>query len=56
MDDVTAKVRALAAQGAVFNRYTHLSQDADAILALPDGLCVAWFSDPDGNVLSVSNV
>ena len=54
--DVAATVTALAARGVTFNRYPAFSQDARGILALPGDKHVAWFSDPDGNVLSVTDV
>jgi len=54
--DVAATVKALRAQGAVFNIYEGYQQDESAILTLPRGIQVAWFKDPDGNVLSVTNV
>ncbi len=53
--DVEATVRALLGQGIVFNRYPHLKQDELGILTLPGGIRVAWFQDPGGNVLSVTN-
>ena len=54
--DVVATVASLAERGVVFNRYPTFSQDERGILALPGGRHVAWFSDPGGNVLSVTDV
>jgi hypothetical protein len=31
-----------------------MSQDADGIWTAPGGARVAWFPDPDGNVLSLT--
>ena len=54
--DVAAAVRALRDQGVVFNLYPSFRQDELGILSLPGGTTrVAWFNDPDGNVLSVTN-
>ena len=54
--DVAAVVRTLGAKGVLFNFYPHFRQDDLGILTLPGGTAhVAWFSDPDGNVLSVTN-
>jgi catechol 2,3-dioxygenase-like lactoylglutathione lyase family enzyme len=54
--DVTLTVRALREKGLTFNRYDHMRQDALGICTLPGGTVrVAWFKDPDGNVLSVTN-
>ena len=54
VDDLTAQVAALWARGVVFNRYPGMEQDADDAWTAPDGTKVAWFTDPDGNVLSLS--
>ena len=54
--DVTAVVRGLAAKGVAFIRYEFLgdAQDADGIWNGPNGAQVAWFKDPDGNLLSIA--
>ena len=55
--DVTTTVRALGEKGVVFNIYPGFNQDKLGIFTVPDGsVQVAWFKDPDGNVLSVTNV
>jgi catechol 2,3-dioxygenase-like lactoylglutathione lyase family enzyme len=57
VSDVTATVSALREKGVTFNTYEGFSQDELGILTLPGGVIqVAWFKDPDGNVLSVTNV
>jgi len=49
-------VKALCEKGVTFNRYPRFRQDELGILTLPGGTVrVAWFKDPDGNVLSVTN-
>jgi len=54
--DVAATVKALRAIGVMFNTYAHIRQDELGIWTAPGGaICVAWFKDPDGNVLSVTN-
>src|SRR5688572_30192538 len=54
--DVRAAVRALVAKGIVFNRYDGMQQDEDGQWQPPGGQGhVAWFNDPDGNVLSLSS-
>jgi hypothetical protein len=40
-------------RGVVFEKYPHMDQDALGIWKSPAGK-VAWFKDPDGNVLAVS--
>ena len=52
--DIEASVRSLRAKGAVFQRYEGLSQDALGIWKSPSGAKVAWFRDPDGNTLSLT--
>jgi catechol 2,3-dioxygenase-like lactoylglutathione lyase family enzyme len=52
--DIVKEIHDLAAKGVDFVRYTGLQQDRDAIWTAPDGTMVAWFKDPDGNVLSLS--
>lgn len=52
--DIAATVRELTAAGVVFQRYDFLPQDDLGIWATPTGAKVAWFKDPDGNVLSLS--
>ena len=52
--DVRREVRALKERGVTFETYGFLEQDADAIWTAPGGAKIAWFKDPDGNVLSLS--
>ena len=51
---VTESVDELTAKGVTFVRYGHLQQDERAIWHAPGGARVAWFHDPDGNTLSLS--
>ncbi len=53
--DVRSTVCALRDNGVTFNLYPHFPQDELGILTMPGGAQVAWFRDPDGNVLSVTN-
>ena len=52
--DITAKVRGLRERGVTFERYGFLTQDEAGIWAAPGGARVAWFKDPDGNLLSLT--
>jgi catechol 2,3-dioxygenase-like lactoylglutathione lyase family enzyme len=54
VDDIVARVTDLAAKGVEFTRYGFLEQDERAIWSAPGGTKVAWFQDPDGNTLSLS--
>ncbi|HEY5437521.1 MAG TPA: VOC family protein [Acidimicrobiales bacterium] len=52
--DIEAMVDALLAKGVTFRRYEGLDQDERGIWMTPAGGKVAWFNDPDGNLLSLS--
>jgi catechol 2,3-dioxygenase-like lactoylglutathione lyase family enzyme len=54
VDDIDEAVRDLAARGVVFERYAALDQDSAGVWRSPSGARVAWFKDPDGNLLSIS--
>lgn len=53
-DDIGAAVDELEKKGVPFNRYPNLGQDERGVCTFPNGDKVAWFKDPDGNVLSLS--
>ncbi len=52
--DITVAVRDLERAGVQFERYEHVKQDSLGVWTAPGGAKVAWFKDPDGNILSVS--
>jgi len=52
--DIAAAVRDLAQAGVTFERYGFMQQDELGIWTTPTGAKVAWFKDPDGNILSIS--
>lgn len=54
VDDIAGTVRALADRGVACHRYGGMEQDADGVWTTPGGDRVAWFGDPDGNTLSVT--
>lgn len=51
--DIDKAVDGLIARGVVFARFGFFVQDAKGIWTAPDGTKVAWFHDPDLNLLSV---
>jgi predicted enzyme related to lactoylglutathione lyase len=51
---VADAVRSLTAAGASFRHYEGMGQDDLGIWAAPSGDLVAWFSDPEGNTLSLT--
>jgi catechol 2,3-dioxygenase-like lactoylglutathione lyase family enzyme len=52
--EITAIVENLGRFGVRFERYEGMDQDELGIWSSPSGAKVAWFKDPDGNVLSVT--
>jgi catechol 2,3-dioxygenase-like lactoylglutathione lyase family enzyme len=52
--DIGATVRALAARGVEFLKIGFPDQDDQGIWSSPSGAKVAWFKDPDGNILSLT--
>jgi catechol 2,3-dioxygenase-like lactoylglutathione lyase family enzyme len=52
--DIAAAIRELQEAGVRFERFEQLKQDELGIWTTPTGARVAWFKDPDGNILSVS--
>ena len=54
--DVPSTVKALRENGVTFNLYPGFQQDELGVWTAPGGtMRVAWFKDPDGNVLSVTD-
>jgi len=52
--DITSAVDDLVSRGVPTLRYDGLTQDARGIWTTPGGVKIAWFRDPDGNVLSLT--
>ena len=53
--DIAAAVAALRQKGVTFKTYDGFGQDRDGIWTAPGGGArVAWFCDPEGNVLSLT--
>jgi catechol 2,3-dioxygenase-like lactoylglutathione lyase family enzyme len=52
--DIGAAVDSLTGVGIVFTRYEGMSQDERGIWTTPGRDQVAWFTDPDGNTLSLT--
>lgn len=53
--DLRGVIKALVARGVAFERFEGMDQDEDGVWS-PGGPTtgVAWFKDPDGNLLSLS--
>jgi catechol 2,3-dioxygenase-like lactoylglutathione lyase family enzyme len=54
--DIAKAVRDLVTRGVMFQRYEWMKQDDLGIWSAPSGARVAWFSDPDGNTLSLTEI
>ena len=55
LPDIAAKVEELEKAGVMFERYGLPGQDEKGIWTAPGGAAkVAWFKDPDGNILSLT--
>lgn len=52
--DITVAAQALHAAEVAFQRYPGLDQDELGVWTSPSGARVAWFKDPDGNTLGIS--
>ncbi|MDQ6774605.1 MAG: VOC family protein [Candidatus Dormibacteraeota bacterium] len=52
--DLAAAMAELGRRGVTFERHAGLEQDAQGVWTTPGGDRVAWFRDPDGNVLSMT--
>lgn len=54
VNEIEPVVAWLKSRGVELERYPWIQDQASAIWITPNGDKVAWFKDPDGNVLSVS--
>jgi predicted enzyme related to lactoylglutathione lyase len=54
--DIERTVADLAAAGIPCELFGTFKQSPEGIADFPDGARVAWFKDPDGNILSVAQM
>lgn len=52
--DIRMVMKGLTSKGISFERYQGMPQDELGVWTTPDGHQVAWFKDPDGNTLSLT--
>lgn len=52
--DITKEIRALKKRGVKFKRYDWMEQDELGVWTSPANAKIAWFEDPDGNILSLT--
>jgi catechol 2,3-dioxygenase-like lactoylglutathione lyase family enzyme len=55
-EDISRLVRQLSERGVQFEHFQGLEQDSLGIWTSPAGARVAWFKDPDGNILSLTQL
>jgi catechol 2,3-dioxygenase-like lactoylglutathione lyase family enzyme len=54
--NIDATVETLTRRGVTFKTFPGLAQDERGVWSAPSGARVAWFQDPDGNVLSLTEL
>jgi predicted enzyme related to lactoylglutathione lyase len=54
VSDIHKVIQLLNKKGVEFNKYEFLEQDDAGVWTSPGGSKVAWFMDPDGNTLSLT--
>jgi len=54
--DIVSVIRSLNDKGVIFTQYDFMEQDTLGIWTSPGGSKVAWFKDPDDNVLSLTEI
>ena len=52
--DIQADMVKLVERGVTFLRVSAVEQDEAGVWTAPDGTRIAWFTDPDGNTLSLA--
>jgi catechol 2,3-dioxygenase-like lactoylglutathione lyase family enzyme len=52
--EIARSIESLAAKGVPAERFSGFPQDDLGVCTFPDGTKVAWFKDPDGNLLSLT--
>jgi catechol 2,3-dioxygenase-like lactoylglutathione lyase family enzyme len=51
--DIRRSIEDLGAAGVTFRRFEGMEQDEQGIWRAPSGSLIAWFTDPDGNTISL---
>ena len=54
VSDIHTSVKELSSRGVECERYEWLEQDESGVWTAPSGAKIAWFKDPDGNTLSLT--
>jgi catechol 2,3-dioxygenase-like lactoylglutathione lyase family enzyme len=56
VSDIRGQMSELAEKGVAFERYEGLTQDEQGVWTAPGGAMIAWFKDPEGNTLSLTQL
>ena len=56
VEDISSVIKSLNDKEVICEKYGFLQQDSLGIWVSPSGAKVAWFKDPDGNVLSLTEL
>lgn len=54
VEDIRKEAKVLGEFGVIFEKFPGLAQDKSGVWTAPGGAQVAWFKDPDGNILSLT--
>ncbi len=54
VENISDVIQSLNKKGVVCEKYAFLEQDELGVWTAPGGSKIAWFKDPDGNVLSLT--
>lgn len=56
VEKIAEQVEALVKRGVAFERFEGMEQDENGVWTSPSGALIAWFKDPDGNILSLTQL
>lgn len=56
VSDIDRTVSDLAGKGVEFSRFPGMEQEPNGVWNSPSGARIAWFKDPDGNTLSLTEL
>lgn len=56
VSDAQTTARKLAEGGTALLQFPGMSQDEDGLWRAPGGAVIGWFKDPDGNILSITQL
>ena len=56
VSNIQKEVSKLSKRGVKFVRYEGMHQDENGIWTAPSKAKIAWFTDPDGNILSLTEI